>query len=938
MRFNVTVDKKTEAVIDRKRCVNCGECRDICPTGAVQELQKTVVCMKGSSTAGFFPDAKKQSVEMACSSGCPLGIVPQAIASYVEKGELASAAEHIWARNPMPGVCASVCEHLCKDTCKRSLIGDAPLNMKGLEGYVLDNTETKPLKYIRKYHERIAVIGSGPAGLSAAYHMAMAGYGVTIFEKDRLPGGALRWGIPANRLSKDLVKEEIDRIVNAGIEVRCGWHIGEDHSLEELWAEGFSAIIIAAGESYGIMPELPGSDGIGVYDGVKIMRQITGGEDEGAQIGESIVVVGGGGFAADLARTLKRMDKDVLCVVEERREDLQIAAEIAERLDEEGIDLKTAATVGQIITEDGKVKAVELVKIDHIEDERGVLQPHIIKGSGLNFFCDTVVFASGQKSAVEGICNAETYPNGKIKIDENYKTNKEMIFACGDVTGRTSSVVEALAAGKEVAAKVDAALSGAAEPEKEHVIYSAPDGHALHIENIRMSIPQFEEKIIEPVRDDEDPFAEDSLTGENRTEQNQDAAEDILAMLRSAGIEEEMPVFEFEPEAKKAAVIGGGIAGITAAISLARKGICPVIFEKMPALGGSYRWLASEKRIDRDVLIRELDKVEAAGIEVVYGVAAGIKPNIEDIFSMGFDAILFAVGEYGGNRHEIEGTEHVGVFDMVSLAGALADDQIIPDLGKKILVAGGDGLTFDVARRLREDCEEVTVLAPWSRGVLQTVTGAADVAVDEGVNLVTGVEVVAVEQKDGRAYNAVCLVKEKDYTINVPCDTLILGGGGPDTKTIAIRNLELDMEENGHISVDHRLEASIPGVFSIGNMDMSAADAGRAGAAAVENKLTGNDTYIGINAGEKGKLPSDHEMIEGGRPVQVKGFEEGRKIFSCRQAASEASRCMSCGYQALDTELCMGCGICARVCPVNAISMKPVGEGREGNKEVQPWQ
>lgn len=947
MKFNVTIEKKAEAVIDRGLCINCGECREYCPTHAVHELQKTVVCMKEGGSAGYFPDAKKQSVKTACSAGCPLGIIPQSVAAFIEKGELEKAADHIWARNPMPGICAAVCEHLCQDMCKRAAFGDVPLNMKALEGYVLDKTKAAPFKYLRKYHEKIAIIGGGPAGISAAYHAAKAGFGVTIFEKDSRLGGAMRWGIPAFRLDKEMVAEEIGRIVDAGIDVRYGWHVGADHSLAELWEEGFGACIIAAGESYGVKPdesEVPGADGIGVYDSVKVMRQITGGEEESVIIGDTVVVAGSGGFATDLARVLRRMGKEVICVTEENADDNMVDSALEEVFAAEGVEFRSATAIGHIITEEGKVKAVELVKVDYIEDERGRLQAHRVKGSGLNFFCDTVIFASGQKSDVQDICKVETYPNGMIKIDKNYKTNKERIFACGDVTGETGSVVEAIAAGRDAAAEACRMLLGSADTYREHEVYSAPDGQAIYPDNIRYPQAQYEEKTIKLLPDEEDPFPEDAFDGLEELLLNTEHTEDILAVIRSAGITEEMPPFRFAPDAKKAAVIGGGIAGITAAIALAKKGYKPTIFEKMTALGGSYRWLATDKRIDKETLINELKKVETSGIEVVYGVTAGVNPSIDKIFGMGYEAVLFAIGEYGGDRLDVTGTDLAGVFDMVRLMRKLMDNEIPAGIGDKVLVAGGDELTFDIARRLKENCAEVTVLAPWSRGSLQAKTGAVAVAIDEGINLVTGVELTGVEGKDGRAYTAICKVVEKGYTINVPCDTLVLGGEGPDTQTIAIRNLRLDMRDDGQIDVDHRLSSSIPGVFSIGGLDMSSADAGRAGAAAVENRLTGSDSYISIEDPEKTQLPKDHEMIEGRLPEKAKGFEDGRKLFTRDQAEAEASRCIGCGYHSLKADLCMSCGICARMCPAGAITMMPAEDRSETvrgtlneSKEVWPW-
>lgn len=935
MRFDLTIDKKAEAVIDRRSCINCGECREICPTGAVRELQKTAICMKSGEDGSCFSEAKRQSVEKACSTGCPLGIVPQTVTSFVERGEIQSAAEHIREKNPMPGVCAAVCELMCAASCKRTVFDNEPINMRALEGYVLDKTEAKPFKYIRKYHEKIAVIGGGPAGLSAAYHAAKAGYGVTVFEKDARLGGALRWGIPSFRLDKELVQEEIDRIVDAGIEVRCGCDIGQDISLDSLWDEGYSACIIAAGESYGVQPDVSEVEGVGVYDGVKVMRQITGGYDEGAYIGDTVIISGSDGFAADLARALRRTGKEVICVTEDR-EGSVADTELAEVFEAEGIELRAAAAIGQIITEGGKVKAVELVKIDHIEDETGRLQPHRVKGSGLNLFCDTVVFVTGQKSVVDGICNAETYPDGKLKTDEKYKTNKDRIYACGDVTGKTNSVVEAIAAGRDAAAEVDRALSGSADTCRYHEIISAPDGQAIYPANVRRPVPQYEEEVMAPIPDEEDPFAEDDEGVASVLQNKAEYTEDVLAIIRAAGIPEEMPVFEFAPDAKKAAVIGGGIAGITAAISLARKGFKPAIFEKMPALGGSLRWLSTEKRVDKKLLAGELKKVEDSGIEVIYGASAGIKPNVEELFSMGFDAILFAIGEYGGEQNYIDETAYDGIYDMVSLMRKIVDNEVPEGLGDKVLVAGGDELTFDIARNLRAFCKEVTILAPWSRGSLQARTGAVDAALEEGVNLVTGVELAAIEDKDGRVYNVICNVTERKYTISVPCDTLILSGGGPDTQTIALRNLKLDIEENGNIVVDHRLASSITGVFSIGGLEMSAADAGRTGAAAVENRLTNTDSYISIADPDQTALPVSHEMIEGSRHEKLKGFEIGRKVLTDMQVAVESSRCMKCGYHMLQADMCMGCGVCVKTCPAGAITMMPVDVYSDAGEEVQP--
>ena len=148
-----------------------------------------------------------------------------------------------------------------------------------LERYVLSKSTAKPFKYVRRFHEKIAVIGGGPAGISAAYHLAETGYQVTIFEKDKTLGGALNWGIPSFRMDKERLQEEIDRIISAGIEVRYEHNVGEDYTMAQLWEEGFSACLIAVGTSIGVMPDIDGIDGDTVYDGVSVMRQLEGGQD-----------------------------------------------------------------------------------------------------------------------------------------------------------------------------------------------------------------------------------------------------------------------------------------------------------------------------------------------------------------------------------------------------------------------------------------------------------------------------------------------------------------------------------------------------------------------------------------------------------------------------------------------------------------------------------
>ena len=892
MKFNFTVDKKVQAEIDTRRCMNCGRCREYCPTGAIREYRRDV------SRSLCIYDGE------SCSSECPLGIVPQTAAAFVRMGDVESAYDYISSRNPLPWITSQVCDHFCHDVCKRGTCIDEPVNMLELEKYIVSKAVVENRKYIKPCRERIAVIGGGPAGIAAASALTEEGYRVTIFEKDRSLGGAMNWGIPGFRLDKDLMREEIRRVMSSAVDVRYGCTVGENITIDDIWEEGFSACLIATGAVTGLVLDIDGIGGDGVYDAVSVLRSLNGADEaDPPVIGSDVVIIGGGGMAFDTAAFLARMGRNVTCAAIDDPDEAQCTQQVS-RLEEQGIKYVPRTAPKQIILENGKVKAVELMKVEYTDDERGWPRPVKVSNSEFNLFCDTVIFAVGLRSHVEDISKVETYPDGKVRIDDFHRTNKKMIFACGDVTGESSSVTEAMAAGRQAAVEIDACLCGR-EPElRTHKIGKAPAEETIYTENIPAVRPQTAE--LEAVK--------------NGDRKPKEPAEDIRPMFRSAGIGDMIPG-PGKVSGKKVAVAGGGIAGITAAVLLAKKGCCPVIFEKGPSLGGSLRTLSTAGRIDRELFVDGMEKVEASGIEIVYNAPVGIRPSIDDLFRDGYEAVLFAVGETAGKKPPISNADVPGVFDVVSMASKLADDEVISGVGQRVVLTGSDAMIFDIARELKKYSREVTVAAPCSKGMLRASDAAAELAVKEGVNIVTGVRLSRINAGNGVLGSIDCRIMENKLSLNIPCDTLVLGDTAvPDTDAIAARNPRLKVDGKGYFVTDDKLETGVSGVFAVGDFDMSSPDAGRAGAEAVYNYLFGSNRPVGVRYREARELQASYEILQGNHD-DAKGTSDVGQVFSDIQAVLESSRCMNCGYHKESPQHCMGCGICADVCPVNAVKL-----------------
>jgi NADPH-dependent glutamate synthase beta subunit-like oxidoreductase/NAD-dependent dihydropyrimidine dehydrogenase PreA subunit len=248
--------REAVAGIDAKLCINCGTCRRTCPTEAISEYQR-VICRYCPDCAGgpqmFYDEATIYAGEHACSIACPLGTIPEGYVNKIAEGKFEEAYELIAELNPLPGVCGRICNHPCMDDCKRGLLIDEPVNIRGLKRFVTDRVSPRLKPFIQKYDTRIAVIGAGPAGIMAAFDLSKKGYKVTIFEAGPEPGGMMNTGIPAFRLDKAVLRAEIAALEEAGIEIVYNAKIGKNPTIDDLFKEKYAAVVLAVGATRGMV-------------------------------------------------------------------------------------------------------------------------------------------------------------------------------------------------------------------------------------------------------------------------------------------------------------------------------------------------------------------------------------------------------------------------------------------------------------------------------------------------------------------------------------------------------------------------------------------------------------------------------------------------------------------------------------------------------------
>jgi NADH-quinone oxidoreductase subunit F len=398
-------------------------------------------------------------VKARCINACPLGQEVPGYISLVEEGRFEEAIRLIHQTNPMPGVLGRVCNHPCMDVCVRAQTDEA-INIPKIKRFAADMAREKgiqvPFKRQREEKEKIAIVGGGPSGLGAAYYLSLMGYKPTIFEELPKLGGMLRYGIPPYRLPRDILDEEINRIIATGVTVMTGVKVGREISVEEL-RNSYDAIFLGIGAQKNQTMGIPGEDFGRVYGGTEFLRQVE--LEDTPDIGKTVAVIGGGNAAIDVARTCRRMGADVTILYRREKKDMPASTEEIKDAVGEGIKLKTLMMPESINRINGRL-GIMLHACEPGEfDKSGRRMPVPISGKVVTEEYDTIFAAVGQVSDTSFIRDLGL-KKGWITVDRlSLKTNLDNVYAGGDAVTGPAMVVDALAAGKRAALSIDRDLS-----------------------------------------------------------------------------------------------------------------------------------------------------------------------------------------------------------------------------------------------------------------------------------------------------------------------------------------------------------------------------------------------------------------------------------------------------------------------------------------------
>ncbi len=458
--------KRNARYIDESKCTSCGECVQVCPIEVKSEFDEGL----GKRKAVYipFPQAvpNKYTIDKKgyppCRVACPAGVNAQGYVALISQGKFKEALEVVRRTMPFAAVCGRVCTHPCQLDCERGTV-DEPIAIASLKRFIADyEAKTGPEKATpiqRTKEEKVAIVGSGPAGFACAYDLVREGYPVTVFEAMPEAGGLLRYGIPEYRLPKNILDGEINYIKEIGVEIKTSAPVKD---ISALFERGYRAVFLATGAPTSMKMGIAGEDIAGVIHALDFLRQVNSGAK--VSLGKRVAVIGGGNAAIDSARMALRLGAgDVSIVYRRSRAEMPAQAFEIEEAEREGVKIRLLAAPVKALAKDGRLTAIECIRMELGEpDASGRRRPIPIEGSEFTMNVNNVIIAIGQAVDREALPKELEYaPAGTVSIDPvTLATNIEGVFAGGDVVAGAGSVVEAITAGKEAAISVDRYLRG----------------------------------------------------------------------------------------------------------------------------------------------------------------------------------------------------------------------------------------------------------------------------------------------------------------------------------------------------------------------------------------------------------------------------------------------------------------------------------------------
>jgi len=464
--FKAKVLKKPRYV-DLAKCTGCGDCAEVCPVEVPSEFEQNL----GQRKAIFRPFAQAYPPAFAiekrqrppCVLTCPAGTNVQGYIALMAKGEYKEALSLIKEKLPIPRILGRICPAPCEEKCNRSLL-EEPIAVRALKRFAADSVKDEiPFSEIEEKEQKVAIVGSGPAGLTCAYYLRREGYQVTIFEALPVTGGMLYVGIPEYRLPKDILENEIEEIRRLGIEIKTNTPIGKELTIDDLFKQGYKAVFIGVGAHRSRRLEVPGENIDGAIHGVELLRDINLGKE--VKVKGKVVIIGGGDVAIDAARSVLRLGSDEVVILYRRtRLEMPAREEEVEAAETEGVKIEYLVTPVEILSKNGKATGIRCIRMELGEpDASGRRRPIPIPGSEFELKVDTVIPAIGQMPELSFLENSgiNISRRGTIEVDPiTLETSREGIFAGGDCHTGPSIAIEAIAAGERAAQSIIRYIEG----------------------------------------------------------------------------------------------------------------------------------------------------------------------------------------------------------------------------------------------------------------------------------------------------------------------------------------------------------------------------------------------------------------------------------------------------------------------------------------------